>query len=213
MGWFKIEGIGLMRFYYQRAAVFVCSVVLAAAAGSASASPQDGASHAAEQVQSSVVSNGRDDRYLFLESPQAAAAAAPAQRRARRTAAKPRAVAVASGRPSPTLVSEARKHLGTNPTGRARLWCGAFMDMVLRRTGHAGGGNVARAYASYGARVSGPKVGAIAVLRRGRGGHVGVVAGVDPNGNPILISGNHGNTVAEAVYPRSRIIAYVVPEG
>jgi hypothetical protein len=46
--------------------------------------------------------------------------------------------------------------------------------------------------------------------RRG-GGHVGVVSGIDPNGNPIVISGNHNHTVAEAVYPRRRIITYVVP--
>ncbi|MDP2410440.1 MAG: TIGR02594 family protein [Pseudolabrys sp.] len=202
-----------MRFYDQAAAIVLCSVVLAAAGGSASATPQNGAQSAAGQVQSSVTSNGRDDRYPFLESPQAAAAAAaPASKPVRRTAATAKASPPATGRASPTLVSEARKYLGTNPTGRARLWCGAFMDMVLKRTGHAGGGNLARAYASYGARVPGPKVGAIAVLRRGRGGHVGVVAGVDPNGNPILISGNHGNTVAVAVYPRSRVLAYVVPE-
>jgi uncharacterized protein (TIGR02594 family) len=83
--------------------------------------------------------------------------------------------------------------------------------MVLKRTGHAGGGNLARAYASYGSRVSGPQVGAIAVMRRGGGGHVGVVSGIDPNGNPIIVSGNHNRTVAEAVYPRSRITAYVMP--
>lgn len=202
-----------MRYHYLPAAIMLGSVVLADAGGSASANPANGAQGAAGQVQSSVTSNGRDDRYPFLESPQAAAAAAPASKRARRTADTAKASPPTTGRASPTLVSEARKYLGTNPTGRARLWCGAFMDMVLKRTGHAGGGNLARAYASYGARVPGPKVGAIAVLRRGRGGHVGVVAGVDPNGNPILISGNHGNTVAEAAYPRSRIIAYVVPEG
>src|SRR5882672_12396995 len=75
------------------------------------------------------------------------------------------------------LVSEARKYIGTNPTGRGSLWCGAFMDMVLKRTGHAGGGNLASGYAHYGTRVSGPEVGAIAVMR----GHVGVVSGIDPN--------------------------------
>jgi hypothetical protein len=48
--------------------------------------------------------------------------------------------------------------------------------------------------------------------RRG-GGHVGVVSGVDANGNPIVISGNHNHTVAESVYPRGRIIAYVMPNG
>jgi uncharacterized protein (TIGR02594 family) len=62
------------------------------------------------------------------------------------------------------------------------------MDMVLKRTGHRGGGNLAKAYASYGTRVSGPQVGAIAVMGRRGGGHVGVVSGVDPNSNPIVVS-------------------------
>lgn len=122
----------------------------------------------------------------------------------------------ASGNP---LVAEARKYIGGNPTGRRSLWCGAFMDLILRRSGYRGGGNLALGYEHYGRRVAGPVVGAIAVMgRRGRaaggsrGGHVGVVAGIDPNGNPILISGNHNHTVAEAVYPRSRIAAYVLPE-
>jgi hypothetical protein len=48
--------------------------------------------------------------------------------------------------------------------------------------------------------------------RRG-GGHVGVVSGIDANGNPIIVSGNHNHTVAESVYPRSRISAYVLPPG
>ena len=121
--------------------------------------------------------------------------------------------AVTGGFSTNSLVSEARKYLGTNPTGRARLWCGAFMDLVLKRTGHAGGGNLASAYAKYGTRVSGPQVGAIAVMRRAGGGHVGVVSGIDPNGNPIIISGNHNRTTAESVYPASRITAYVVPGG
>src|ERR1700753_3263282 len=57
---------------------------------------------------------------------------------------------------SSSVVDEARRYIGGNPTGRGSLWCGAFMDMVLKRTGHAGGGNLARAYARYGTRVSGP---------------------------------------------------------
>jgi len=109
------------------------------------------------------------------------------------------------------LVAEARRYIGTNPTGWSNLWCGAFMDMVLRRTGHKGGGNVALAYANYGRRISGPQIGAIAVLKRPGGGHVGVVSGIDANGNPIIISGNHNDTVAEAAYPRSRVITYVLP--
>jgi uncharacterized protein (TIGR02594 family) len=112
-----------------------------------------------------------------------------------------------------SLVADARRYLGTNPTGRRSLWCGAFMDKVLREAGHRGGGNLAKGYLNYGTRVSGPQVGAIAVMGRRGGGHVGVVSGVDANGNPIVISGNHNNTVAESVYPRSRILAYVMPGG
>jgi uncharacterized protein (TIGR02594 family) len=87
------------------------------------------------------------------------------------------------------------------------------MNMVLERTGYPGTrSGLARSFASYGRRVPGPQIGAIAVMSRGkRGGHVGVVSGIDPSGNPIIISGNHNKRVAEAVYPRSRIYAYVMP--
>jgi len=113
----------------------------------------------------------------------------------------------------PALVSEARKYLGTNPTARSKLWCATFMNLVLAKVGYAGtNSDSAKSFAFYGHRVSSPQVGAIAVLTRGnRGGHVGVVTGVDKNGNPIIISGNHGNRVGEAIYPRSRVIAYVMP--
>ncbi len=110
------------------------------------------------------------------------------------------------------LVSEARRYIGGNPTGRSSLWCGAFMDLILQRTGHRPGSNLARDYAHYGQRVSGPQVGAIAVMSRGkRGGHVGVVSGIDESGNPIIISGNHGRRVAESTYSRGRVFAYVMP--
>ena len=87
------------------------------------------------------------------------------------------------------------------------------MNLVLKRTGRPGtGSNMARSFASYGHRVPGPQIGAIAVMSRGRrGGHVGIVSGIDPHGNPIIISGNHGRRVAESVYPRGRIYAYVMP--
>ena len=55
-----------------------------------------------------------------------------------------------------SLVADARRYLGTNPTGRRSLWCGAFMDKVLRDTGHRGGGNLARGYLHYGTRLVGP---------------------------------------------------------
>ena len=110
------------------------------------------------------------------------------------------------------LVAEARRYVGGNPTGRARLWCGHFMNLVLQRSGReVSGSNTARSFASYGHRVSGPQVGAIAVMGRRGGGHVGIITGIDAHGNPVMISGNNGNRVREAPVSRGRIYAYVMP--
>jgi uncharacterized protein (TIGR02594 family) len=119
----------------------------------------------------------------------------------------------ASSFASSSVVSEARKYLGGNPTGRGSLWCARFMNMVLQHTGHRGtGSDMANSFASYGQRISGPQVGAIAVMSRGRGGgHVGIITGIDGKGNPIMISGNNGNRVKEAPISRGRIYAYVMP--
>jgi uncharacterized protein (TIGR02594 family) len=115
--------------------------------------------------------------------------------------------------PTPVLVAEAKRWIGTNPTGWERLWCARFMNFVLKRAGYPGtGSDAAASFANYGRRLLWPQVGAIAVMHRGKnGGHVGVVSGFDTNGNPIIISGNHNKRVGVAVYPRERVYAYVVP--
>jgi uncharacterized protein (TIGR02594 family) len=111
-----------------------------------------------------------------------------------------------------SVVAEARRYLGGNPTGRGSLWCARFMNMVLARTGHRGtGSDMASSFASYGHRVSGPQVGAIAVMGRRGGGHVGIITGIDASGNPVMISGNNRNRVREAPISRGRIYAYVMP--
>jgi len=192
------------------AALLLWSVVLAVLTVPAVARPAHKPAyrhHAAIQAQNTGV--GRDDRNAAADAQRVAGEATQSRRRA----AQSHANSAFGGFTSNSLVSEARKYIGTNPTGRGSLWCGAFMDLVLKRTGHNGGGNLASAYARYGTRVSGPQVGAIAVMGRRGGGHVGVVSGIDPNGNPIIISGNHNRTTAESVYPRTRISAYVLPGG
>ena len=129
------------------------------------------------------------------------------------TLTPPGGVAAPAGFGSSNVVAEARRYLGGNPTGRGSLWCARFMNMVLQHTGHQGtGSDMANSFAHYGTRVSGPQVGAIAVMSRGRrGGHVGIITGVDAQGNPIMISGNNGNRVREAPISRGRIYAYVMP--
>ena len=121
--------------------------------------------------------------------------------------------AMASGFGSSGIVAEARRYIGGNPTGRGSLWCARFMNMVLQHTGHRGtGSDMASSFAHYGQRISGPQVGAIAVMSRGHGGgHVGIITGIDRSGNPIMISGNNGNRVKEAPISRGRIYAYVMP--
>jgi uncharacterized protein (TIGR02594 family) len=128
------------------------------------------------------------------------------------TGAAAGAMTTSGGFSSSNVVAEARRYVGGNPTGRGSLWCARFMNMVLERSGYHGtGSDLARSFANYGQRVSGPQIGAIAVMGRGGGGHVGVVSGIDAQGNPIVVSGNNGNRVREAPIARGRIYAYVMP--
>jgi len=93
------------------------------------------------------------------------------------------------------------------------LWCADFINFILRRTGHPPtNSRAAKSFLDYGTRIDQPRVGAIVVLQRGKnGGHVGIVRGTDGAGNIIVISGNHGNKVWESMYPKSRVLGYVVP--
>jgi uncharacterized protein (TIGR02594 family) len=140
-------------------------------------------------------------------------ASRPATRRNPRRIASIDSSAALGSAKSSRLVVEARRWIGTNPTGRHSLWCGHFMNFVLTRAGYrAHNSNLARSFASYGRPLSGPQIGAIAVMSRGAyGGHVGVVTGIDRFGNPIIVSGNVSKHVEEIPFPRSRILAYVMP--
>jgi len=196
------------------AVVFFASVAVAAVGVQANAKPRKNAQVVADMPAPTTIglngmplNNGLDLQETAVKSSRTTS---NRSRRAAARAAKAAPVATTAFASS-DVVSEARRYIGGNPTGRGSQWCGAFMDMVLKRTGHKGGGNLAFAYAKYGTRVAGPQIGAIAVMPRKGGGHVGVVSGIDSAGNPIIISGNHNRKVAESVYPRSRITAYVVP--
>ena len=107
------------------------------------------------------------------------------------------------------VVSAARREVGNGPVyGRRNLWCARFMNYVLAKTGHKGtGSDMARSFAAF--PHTQMHVGAIAVMSRRGGGHVGVVSGVTASGDPVIISGNNGGQVREVAYPRSRVIAFV----
>jgi uncharacterized protein (TIGR02594 family) len=95
-----------------------------------------------------------------------------------------------------------------------KLWCADFMNMVLRKAGGKGThSRAARSFLDFGKKLDGPRVGAIAIMwRKGpNNGHVGVVRGTDGQGNPIVVSGNHGNSVRQSTYPKGKVLAYVMP--
>lgn len=192
-----------LRLPLRGAALALCSVAIVALAAPASARPHHGASR---------------HYHAHLSKHHAKKHYRHHARRGRYAAAAATAEASTSqgfgGFGGSNIVAEARRYIGSgNPTGRSSLWCARFMNMVLERSGHKGtGSDMARSFAGYGQRISGPQVGAIAVMSRGRrGGHVGIVSGIDAKGNPIVISGNHGHRVAEATYSRGRVYAYVMP--
>lgn len=95
-----------------------------------------------------------------------------------------------------------------------QLWCADFMNFVLNKAGGKGTrSRAARSFLQFGKKLDGPRVGAIAIMyRKGpNNGHVGVVRGTDGQGNPIVVSGNHGPTVMQSTYPKHKVLAYVMP--
>jgi uncharacterized protein (TIGR02594 family) len=113
---------------------------------------------------------------------------------------------------TPSLVSAARAEVGNGAVyGRSNLWCARFVNYLLSRTGHKGtGSDAARSFLAF--PKTSAQVGAIAILSRRGGGHVGVVSGVDAAGDPIIISGNNAGRVREGAVPVKRVLAFVVPE-
>lgn len=112
-----------------------------------------------------------------------------------------------------SVLAEASRWIGSrNMTGMAGPWCADAVSFWLRRSGHRPLANrmVASALA-YGPRLSGPRVGALAVIRtwRGAAGHVGLVEGIEPDGSIRLISGNWGHRVAQSVVARRTVLAFV----
>lgn len=107
------------------------------------------------------------------------------------------------------VVDRARQFIGetANQVGvRTTLWCSAFLRKI---TGAQDVDDRALSWERH-QRIA-PQVGAVVTMGRGGGGHVGVVSGFTKKGDPIVISGNHGGRVREAVYSRHRIRAWLSP--
>jgi uncharacterized protein (TIGR02594 family) len=94
-------------------------------------------------------------------------------------------------------------------------WCGVALAAWMKEAGLAYPKAYYRALAwlDYGVACS-SQYGAIAVLTRKGGGHVGIVTGVTSNGSHVrLLGGNQGDAVSEAWFPVERVSAFRMPEG
>lgn len=94
-------------------------------------------------------------------------------------------------------------------------WCGVALAAWMNEAGLAYPKAYYRALAwlDYGV-ACGAQYGAIAVLTRKGGGHVGIVTGVTSNGSHVrLLGGNQGDAVSEAWFPVERVSAFRMPEG
>lgn len=93
-------------------------------------------------------------------------------------------------------------------------WCGVALAAWMQAAGYPIPKQYYRAlaWANYGVGAPGPRQGAIAVLTRNGGGHVGIVTGVTANGSHVrLLGGNQNDGVNEAWFLDDRVTAYRFP--
>jgi uncharacterized protein (TIGR02594 family) len=93
--------------------------------------------------------------------------------------------------------------------------CAELLNLILGKTGRGitPSGAVRLILEKYGKQLDGVRMGALVVLTRGRNvGIIGIVRGTDGAGNPIVISGHHGNKVSESIYSTNKVLGYFMPD-
>lgn len=96
-------------------------------------------------------------------------------------------------------------------------WCAAFVSGVLEESTVPSTRSLwAKSYATYGTRLEGPALGAIAVFDRGaNGGHVGFVAGRYDDGSLAVLGGNQSDAVRISKFNMSspKLLGFRWPPG
>lgn len=91
-------------------------------------------------------------------------------------------------------------------------WCGAFTAYCMARAGldHHIPKTFYRAkdWANVGTALNKPAYGCIVVFNRSGGGHVGIVVGIDKNGNLMVLGGNQSDKVSIVPFNKNRVLAY-----
>jgi hypothetical protein len=119
----------------KRATVLACSVAFALLTVPADARPVHKAKHFRHHAAQSVAVPQLAVRGGLGDSPSAVAVMQPVAGEATQGSRRTRRGHTGDafgGFTSNSLVSEARRYMGTNPTGRGSAWCGAFLDMGLK---------------------------------------------------------------------------------
>ena len=141
-----------------------------------------------------------DDPMAFARAGMGAHAVERADTRLARAAP----VGASMGLSGSAMLDAAAQYIGSrSPTGFRGPWCGAFLGLVARKTGHAAPRDyrLARSWARAGVR-SAPQVGAVAVFRH----HVTIIAQLVPGGF-IGLGGNQHRRVQRSRFPWRGVIA------
>lgn len=93
-------------------------------------------------------------------------------------------------------------------------WCAAFVGACLERAGQSGTGSLmARSYLKWGHVVTKPRLGVLAVLKRGSdpaAGHVGFWLGETEDAH-ILLGGNQRDAVTVSAFAKDRLLGFRWP--
>lgn len=96
------------------------------------------------------------------------------------------------------------KLLGVDPV--ATPWCAAFINVLLRRQGIHGTGQLSvESFRHWGVRTNDPQIGDIVIMS----GHVTIFVGFSSDGEEVItIGGNQNDGVQVHAYPRYKIQQY-----
>lgn len=119
---------------------------------------------------------------------------------------------------SPTIMGWAKK-LGTKIIGMVYTadstpWCGLFCAYVFNEVGIAPPPVAVRAtaWSTWGVGLKVPLYGCVVVFLRKGGGHVGIIVG-ETKTHYLVLGGNQGDTVSEALIAKERAFAFRWPTG
>lgn len=93
-------------------------------------------------------------------------------------------------------------------------YCAAFVGACLEEAGIVSTRTGwAKDYLGWGVPLAVPALGAVVVFsRKGGGGHVGFISGLDERGRLMVLGGNQGDMVSIKPFDRNRVIGYRWPK-